>query len=51
MTAVFEGEKSPHVTVALEDYVTAAATVAAVRPTLGYIFGAIEMARASAALA
>ena len=51
MAAVFEGQERPHVAVAAEDDMTAATAVAAVGTALGHVFGAVEMARAGAALA
>ena len=47
----FQGQQSPHLLVAAEYHVAAAAAVAAVRAALGHILGAIEMTRARAALA
>ncbi len=50
VAAVFQGQQRPHVAVAAQDYVAAAAAVAAVGAAFGHILGAVEVARAGAAL-
>ncbi len=51
VAAVFERQQRPHVAVAAQDDVAAAAAVAAVGAAFGHILGAVEMARAGSAFA